>query len=1499
MANNTDFDSRPNQISKDSQGSGSPIPLSPQWLQHKHGENKPGTGNLKSPTSTDEAHDPLKKKDVFRPSVLDMDSGRRSDRWRDEERETNSSVRKDRWREGGDNKEVGDGRKWSENSSNRQFSGRVQQSDRWTESNKSDRWSESNKWNSRWGPNEDNKDKDNDEKDGGEHYRPWRPNSALNRGRVEPPNKPIPSFVAGRARAENSTPTFSMGRGRISTSPMNSFLEKGESGHAGENYPFGYNRMKLLDVYRITDMRLRTKILDGVVQVPSLTQEEPVEPLALCPPTSEELAILKGIDKGDILSSGVSQVSKDGSGRSSNDLMQSRRNKLGSREDLPFSFEDGKDESLEGLPHDKQTSMYGSHTNNDPMDDRQAYLDFKSNAEAFRRNDEGLVNKESNIQGHSSVGPWRSLSIGERTNSNSNSNSNSTWEQETRKPEPSPEDLLLYYKDPRGDIQGPFSGADIIGWFETGYFGIDLQVRLATAPPDSPLVLLGDVMPHLRAKPRPPPGFASTKPTETMDVPNRVNFTSPGKFGPSEIDLMKNDPRFRHGSTTEAENRFLESLMSANMEKHSEGIQGFFGNNPGALPPLGAESNENIYLMAKRMALERQRSISNSYPIQHPNILQSIPDNQRQQQQDFMSILQGLSDRSSSSSSSGVNNNSGWSNFIPQVGLDPLKGPNFTQPGPTFGIQPNRMQTQQQPAAINPELLFSSGLSQDVKILQQQYLLQLQAQQAALVQAHQAQASTQTQVPAQQLSALDKLLLLKQQQKQEEQQQLLRQQQQQQLLSQVLSEQQSQMDQARYQQPHELFGSQIHPANTIQDDRSFNFVNLPPSVFKDAHNNIVTPAPSIDLPHQMFGHVASSKSWEPPVDDVAHDQVFGEGLVINEPVKVDEEDLEKPAVVADAVEVPLFEKEKSETEPKQVKTAEVKEVKKAAEKKTKKQKATKAQPSDAAKGISKTQPSKQTVEIEAPSNTEALQQEKQVIESGEESETIEPKSEWGQSTTQANTAQRAWKPAPGLKPKSLLEIQQEEHKKAAAQAEAAAAAAMLAAEVAASEISTTLRLTNLSSPWNVSAAKSENKPTEIDDRKTKKSQLHDLMAEEVSRKSTEREIDSRDIISDPLEDDYNFVEMKDSKKSRKKAAKSKIGGSKAAQPVPVASADVPVSSIPVQKGKSSRPGHQEDSLPAVPSGPSFGDFMMWKGEAAAPVPAPAWSTESGKPSKTASLRDILKEQGKKGSSGSHQNVVQIPQKPVPAQQSAKGSSPLWSVPASPPVKAASPVQISSSHSKQKVDDDFFWGPVDQPPKESKQPDFPQLGNQSSWSKNNTPSKGTNGGSSLSKQKSTGTPAKGKKDASTKQSEAKDFRDWCETECVRLIGTRDTSFLEFCLKQSRSEAEILLVENLGSYDPNHSFIDKFLNYKDFLPSDILDIAFQSLKDQKVAGGVVSRDVNAVDEGVGEYEGGNSEGPAKGGGGKKKGKKGKKVSPSVLGFNVVSNRIMMGEIQTPED
>jgi hypothetical protein len=125
---------------------------------------------------------------------------------------------------------------------------------------------------------------------------------------------------------------------------------------------------------------------------------------------------------------------------------------------------------------------------------------------------------------------------------------------------------------------------------------------------------------------------------------------------------------------------------------------------------------------------------------------------------------------------------------------------------------------------------------------------------------------------------------------------------------------------------------------------------------------------------------------------------------------------------------------------------------------------------------------------------------------------------------------------------------------------------------------------------------------------------------------------------------------------------------------------------------------------------------------------------------------------------------------------------------------------------------------------------------------------------------------------------------------------DMSFLEYCIKQSSSEAEMLLRENIGSLDTNHEFIDKFLNYKSFLSSDVLEMAFQANLPRTNAAGVSSgaggvRVTATNSSGTAARE---SDAAVK-----KKTKKGKKVSPSVLGFSVVSERIMMGEIQTVDE
>ncbi|KAL8110606.1 hypothetical protein AgCh_026368 [Apium graveolens] len=140
------------------------------------------------------------------------------------------------------------------------------------------------------------------------------------------------------------------------------------------------------------------RILDGVAQVPSITQEEPVEPLAFCAPSSEELVVIHGIDKGDILSSSVPQGSKDGSGG----YTPSRRTRL------DFDWQ----QSQKDLTNDSG-SIPKCKFGDEPIIKRQL---------------SAVLDRE---QEHHNLS------------------------------QPPPEELVLFYKDPCGETQGPFSGVDI------------------------------------------------------------------------------------------------------------------------------------------------------------------------------------------------------------------------------------------------------------------------------------------------------------------------------------------------------------------------------------------------------------------------------------------------------------------------------------------------------------------------------------------------------------------------------------------------------------------------------------------------------------------------------------------------------------------------------------------------------------------------------------------------------------------------------------------------------------------------------------------------------------------------------------------------------------------------------------------------------------------------------------------------------------------------------
>jgi len=502
----------------------------------------------------------------------------------------------------------------------------------------------------------------------------------------------------------------------------------------------------------------------------------------------------------------------------------------------------------------------------------------------------------------------------------------------------------------------------------------------------------------------------------------------------------------------------------------------------------------------------------------------------------------------------------------------------------------------------------------------------------------------------------------------------------------------------------------------------------------------------------------------------------------------------------------------------------------------------------------------------------------------------------------AAASHKGWKPTQGPRPKSLLEIQAEEQ--------------LRAQRVAAEHATTAVPVISVpSGPWNTMSASSEQQfggagkslgvQESAGDSRNKRSQLHDLLAEEVLARSSNADNESignaNDVSFPPLSpavvqpdapafDDNDFIEAKDSKKNKKKGTKSKGPAVKAL--LPVGSVDSSAISVPTEKIKSSKQAQLEkEILPAPPSGPSFGDFVPWKTDQTNFAPAPAWSTDSAKVHKPLSLRDIQREEERRSGV-----VQQQPPSPTPAKVSMNqrnhGNVPSWQASGSSPSKPVAPVQMTSNPSnraKSNAEDDLFWGPSDHSKQDKKQSEFPSLSSQSkgSMAKDQGPLNRQKSQASklpLSTAPTANLTGKGKTEAANKQTEAMDFRDWCDSEWSRLTGTNDTSFLEFCIKQPTTEAEMLLRENVGSLDRNGQFIDKFLNYKAFLSTEVIETAFRAPSN-------CGPRLNPASAG----KGGPSAEAEHDAGGKKKGKKGKKVSAAVLGFNVVSNRIMMGEIQ----
>ncbi|XP_062209039.1 protein ESSENTIAL FOR POTEXVIRUS ACCUMULATION 1-like [Phragmites australis] len=1266
----------PPHDTKDKSGLDSNRSLSPQPLQPKLGESKePGSHGIHSDSvstsgNCEERNNAAKKRDVFRPSVFGREAGHH-DRWCNDDMEPNSDFNRNRWREtekehSSTNKEGYDQRR--DNKWNPHWGPSGKGSENWR-----DRLTDSGKWNDascekgfshNTGHGQDGNSTEKETVRDGNISRSWNSSYFANYGTggtshhlSRAPHKPFDSFGYSRVRHESENTNFTSSRGRFtpgasrvnngSSRPFHIGIFSDRPGGSCRDLSVRYSRMKLLEIYRTTDVRNFVILLNDTEEISSLWQEDPVEPLALVAPNAEEAALLKGIDRGDITNSGV-QACKDGSvGESNQDMIPSEQSKLGGR-DQAGSNEDYNCEmsdNIRGIPRyadlceplkpDKST--YTAPQNSQPIGER-----IHGPTTEFRQQ-YNVLDQGSKIGGMVGVGDIVSPM------------------------QPHPENLSLYYKDPQGQTQGPFPGSDIIGWFDTGFFGIDLLVRVASAPLDAPFLLLGDIMPHLRAKARPPPGFSTVKSS---------SMPEPSHLGSAYLGISDYVSADRNDNVTEAENCFLESPMSSSTQNPraetntvTGGINEWSNNTFGNIFVCGGENGNGInYLVAEKGLLERENPLqtegdvvsvaqaqkkdtvqSTSHSTLFPQMVDPSSEALESQNADLLSMLLSAEKYHAPVANSGL---SLWSNSVESGNLhagvcsDLTPGVlnvhhNLHNPQQVcIDVQQRYSITQNQStlACLNSEIMqpekFLGEISQDpqsLNILQQQYpVSQLQCQS--------------------QRSLSNNMLQPRQQEQQQQHQQ--------EHLSQVLPHCRStqQLDDASYRPKHSSLSSgdslklclqrtqEILEVARKLPGHGMHEIQLPSHASAKLRGTEVigfleSQAAALPLPHEMTGHTPWKKC-----------------------------------------------------------------------------------------SASLAQQGKGFANVVAPSGKESTADSpfKKTLSSGSTENILSHISSQVHEMEISSTKPHPWKPAPGVKPISLLEIQAEEQLKTHGKLATTAASPV-------SSIPWTSLAKNSEQQFD-DVAKSMGDQENVNISRSRRSQLHNLSGE-VLAKSNDIDaaiIDNADCSSFPplapylaqsdakSLDDSDFIEVKDSKKKRNKADKSK--GSAIKAPAPLGLFDPSVMSVAIEKGK---PGKQ----------------------------------------------------------------VQREKYVFPSQSSGLS-----------------------------------------------------------------------------------------------QREAMDFREWCENEWAKLTGTNDISFLEFCIKQPASEAEMLLMENIGSRDHSHNFIDKFLSYKAFLSADVIDMAFR---------GPISGKPHADSAGPGMT------GIEQGDGGKKKGNKREKVGSSVLGFKVLSNRIMMGEILRADD
>ncbi|KAH7286079.1 hypothetical protein KP509_33G057600 [Ceratopteris richardii] len=376
----------------------------------------------------------------------------------------------------------------------------------------------------------------------------------IGRGQNE---NPAVGFTAGRGRATLSG-TGMLVASRSSSIGSSPFVHNSEGGQV-----YYYPRAKLLDIYRKSSVfSTFNEVPEDFIESPQLTVAEPLVPLAFTAPDEEEEAILGRIRRGDILSSGaVYSTNKDS--KPFDDAVKEKVNchTLGGREEgltevlkkedyesinvaekqlvvdhvdaVPCKPEKEADivagpiqsQSIAAVMESSSLSnnqMHGTELNALPRNRSDVWVDNVTKSEALGLDENFCEFFKPDIQVDKHCQDFAGMienltpvtdspassceALGMAKSACNGGDPERNPDQLEREPfsvectDVPPEELSLYYIDPQGEVQGPFIGADIISWFELGYFGTDLLVRTSNAVESAPFVQLGEVMPHLKLK---------------------------------------------------------------------------------------------------------------------------------------------------------------------------------------------------------------------------------------------------------------------------------------------------------------------------------------------------------------------------------------------------------------------------------------------------------------------------------------------------------------------------------------------------------------------------------------------------------------------------------------------------------------------------------------------------------------------------------------------------------------------------------------------------------------------------------------------------------------------------------------------------------------------------------------------------------------------------------------------------------------------------------------